>query len=206
MFVFVISIAAYLLVLGALDMVLLRNLGPTRGHTTVVTSLHPLLVLEATINRANYATPGPEQVAKYPALVGFYLTKPLATFSILSVVSSFLMLLFCSLFVRRIGAGDSPAMIWLKAKLRLAEQGAARTHAAPGSWARATRSPGARPTPAANSRPASSPATASSSSGSSDWACSSTTTTSTRTGRWARPTPRRAAPSRVARSSGSTLR
>ncbi|MFI4860868.1 MAG: ABC transporter permease [Phycisphaerales bacterium JB063] len=129
-FVFVISIAAYLVVLGALDMVLLRNLGPTRGHTTVLTPLHPLLVLEATINRANYTTPGAEQVAGYSALVRFYLTQPLATFSILSAVLSFLMLLFCSLFVRRLGAGDSKAMVWMKAKLRLAEQGAARTRSA----------------------------------------------------------------------------
>lgn len=129
-FVFVITIAAYLVVVGALDMVLLRNLGATRGHTTVLTPLHPLLVLQATINRANYTTPGPEEVAAYPALVRFYLGKPFAAFAVLTSVSSLLMVLFCSLWVRRIGAGDSKAMIWLKGKLRMAEAGAARTRRA----------------------------------------------------------------------------
>jgi ABC-type transport system involved in multi-copper enzyme maturation permease subunit len=129
-FVFVISIAAYLVVVGALDMVLLRNLGPTRGHTTVLTPLHPLLVLQATINKANYAPPGPEQLAQYPALVRFYLGQPFAAFAAITALLSVLMVLFCSLWVRRIGTGDSKAAIWIKAKLRLAEQGAERVRSA----------------------------------------------------------------------------
>ena len=128
-FMFVISIAAYLVVVGALDMVLLRHLGSglgARGQTTVLTPLHPLLVLEATINRANYATPGPEQVAKYPAVVGWYLARPFAAFSVLTAVSSLLMVLYCSLWVRRIGAGGGRLMAWVKGRLRLTGPGAAR--------------------------------------------------------------------------------
>lgn len=118
-FTFVISIAAYLIVVGALDMMLLRDLGPTPGHTTVLTAVHPLLVLEASINRANYTTPGAEQLAAYPGLIRFYLGNPFAAFATITAGSSLLMVLFCSLWVRRIGTGDSKLMIWLKSKLNL---------------------------------------------------------------------------------------
>ena len=118
-FVFVISIAAYLVIVGALDMVLLRNLG-TPGQTTLLTPIHPLLVLEASINRANYAPPGPEQIAGYPWPVRFYLGQPFAAFATLTAGSSLAIVLFCSLWVRRIGTGDSRLAIWLKAKLRVA--------------------------------------------------------------------------------------
>ena len=117
-FVFVISIAAYLVIVGALDMVLLRNLG-TPGQTNLLTPIHPLLVLEASINRANYAPPAPEQIAGYPAIIRFYLGRPFAAFASLTAGSSLAIILFCSLWVRRIGTGDSKLAIWLKAKLRL---------------------------------------------------------------------------------------
>ncbi|MEO0477642.1 MAG: hypothetical protein AAF085_16985, partial [Planctomycetota bacterium] len=118
-FAFVVSIAAYLVVVGALDMLLLRNLGPISGQTTVITAVHPLLVLEASINRANYSPPGAETLAAYPALVRFYLGQPFAAFATLTAGSSLLMILFCSIWVRRIGSGDSKLMIWLKSKLNL---------------------------------------------------------------------------------------
>ena len=117
-FTFVISIVAYLVVVGALDMIVLRQLGPA-NTTTVLTPIHPMLVLEASINRANYSPPGAEQLAAYPALVRFYLGKPFATFATLTAGSSLLIILYCSLWVRRIGAGDSRLMIWLKSKLRM---------------------------------------------------------------------------------------
>jgi len=129
-FVFVISIAAYLVVVGALDMVLLRNMGSGYGHTTVLTAVHPLLVLESVINRSNYSPPGPEQLAAYPGLVRFYLGQPFAAFATLSAGLSLSMVLFCSLWVRRIGTGDSKLVIWLKSKLRLAGNGAPRRHKA----------------------------------------------------------------------------
>jgi ABC-type transport system involved in multi-copper enzyme maturation permease subunit len=118
-FTFVISIAAYLVVVGALDMLLLRNLGPIPGQTTVLTAIHPLLVLEASINRVNYSPPGPEAIAAYPGIVRLYLGQPFAAFSIITAGGSLLMVLFCSIWVRRVGTGDSKLMIWLKAKLRL---------------------------------------------------------------------------------------
>ena len=118
-FAFVISIAAYLVVVGALDMVVLRQVGPA-NQTTALTSIHPLLVLDANINRANYSPPGPEQLSKYPGVIRFYLGQPFAAFSTLTAGSSLAIVLFCSIWVRRIGAGDSRLMIWLKSKLRLA--------------------------------------------------------------------------------------
>ena len=119
-FAFVVSIAAYLVVVGALDMLLLRKLGPTPGQTTVLTAVHPLLVLEASINRANYSPPGTETLAGYPALIRFYLGQPFAAFATMTAGSSLLMVLFCSIWVRRVGTGDSKLMVWLKGKLNLA--------------------------------------------------------------------------------------
>lgn len=127
-FAFVVSIAAYLVIVGALDMLLLRNLGPVGGHTTVLTAIHPLLVLEASINRANYTPPGAEQLAAYPGLIRFYLGQPFAAFATITAGSSLLMVLFCSLWVRRIGTGDSKFVLWLKSKLRV--QGDGRRHKA----------------------------------------------------------------------------
>ncbi|MFK7789566.1 MAG: ABC transporter permease subunit [Phycisphaeraceae bacterium] len=118
-FAFVVSIAAYLVVVGALDMLLLRNLGAAAGQTTVLTAIHPLLVLEASINRANYSPPSAETLAAYPGIIRFYLGQPFAAFTSITAGGSMLMVLFCSLWVRRIGTGDSKLMIWLKSKLNL---------------------------------------------------------------------------------------
>ncbi|MGB0766975.1 MAG: ABC transporter permease, partial [Phycisphaeraceae bacterium] len=102
---------------------LLRNLGATSGRTTVLTAIHPLLVLDASINRANYTTPSAEALVGYPGLIRFYLGKPFAAFATLTALSSLVMVLFCSLWVRRIGTGDSKLMIWLKEKLRVTTGG-----------------------------------------------------------------------------------
>lgn len=118
-FAFVVTIAAYLIVVGALDFMLLRNLGSTPGQTTVLTAVHPLLVLDASINRANYSPPGSEQLAAYPGIVRFYLGQPFAAFATITASSSLLMVLFCSLWVRRIGTGDSKLLLWLKKKLKV---------------------------------------------------------------------------------------
>jgi ABC-type transport system involved in multi-copper enzyme maturation permease subunit len=118
-FTFVISIAAYLIVVGGLDLLLLRNLGANPGTTTVLTAIHPLLVLEASINRANYTPPSPESLAAYPGIIRFYLGQPFAAFTTITAGGSILMVLFCSLWVRRVGTGDSKLMLWLKAKLNL---------------------------------------------------------------------------------------
>lgn len=118
-FAFVVSIAAYLIIVGSLDMMLLRNLGSTSGHTTVLTAIHPLLVLEASINRANYSPPGSAQLAAYPGIIRFYLGQPFAAFATITAGASLLMVLFCSLWVRRIGSGDSKLMLWIKSKLKV---------------------------------------------------------------------------------------
>lgn len=118
-FTFVISIAAYLIVVGALDALVLRHQGSQPGQTTVLTAIHPILVLEASIDRVNYSPPGAESLAAYPAPVRFYLGQPFAAFATLCTLSSLLMVLFCSLWVRRIGTGDSKLMIWVRSKLHV---------------------------------------------------------------------------------------
>lgn len=118
-FAFVVSIAAYLVIVGALDLLLLRNLSGAAGQTTLLTAIHPLLVLDASINRANYSPPGIETLAAYPGIIRFYLGQPFAAFTTITTGGSLLMVLFCSLWVRRIGTGDGKVMIYIKSKLNL---------------------------------------------------------------------------------------
>lgn len=105
-FVFVIAVAAYLVAAYALDVVLLRKLTATPKTTTWLTPLHPLLVLEASLNSANYRPPEPEMTALMPPLVGFYLGKPFAAFAILSTLVSLALAFFSALILRRIGQGE----------------------------------------------------------------------------------------------------
>jgi len=123
-FVFVISIAAFLLVTYAIDLLLLRRLPGAAGYTTVLTPLNPLLVLESFINRANYAPPAPESMAHLWGPVGFYLSRPFAAFAALTGVASLVMITGCGLVLRRIGQGEAAWWYTVKKRLRLATGGA----------------------------------------------------------------------------------
>ena len=128
-FTFVIVIAAYLVAAYALDAALLRRLPGAAGGmgmTTWLTPLHPLLVLEASLNRANYQPPGPEHLAAYPALIAWYLGRPFAVFATLSLLSSGALTLCSALALRRIGQGDPAWLIWLRKKLGLPVGGGER--------------------------------------------------------------------------------
>ena len=120
-YVFVIAIAAYLVGTYAIDQMIrlgassAATVGAVR-QTTWVTPLHPLLVLEASFNNANYRPPSAEDVADRAGLIAFYLSRPLAAFTAMTLISSCLMLLFCATQVRRLGQGLP--MIPLPAKLR----------------------------------------------------------------------------------------
>jgi len=128
-FAFVIAIVAYLIGAYALDAAVLRQLGGITGNTqttTWLTPLHPLLVLESTLNRTSYRPPGMEELSGYAAPLRFYLGKPFATFALLSLLGSATLIVTCSLAVRRIGQGESVWLMWLRKKLRLPAQGGER--------------------------------------------------------------------------------
>ncbi len=132
-FAFVIANLAFLLLLYLLDSMVLRRVNagtPWAGHTTWVTPLHPLLVLESAINRANYAPPGEELVGEMSGLVRFYLARPFETFLVWTGVLSGGLLVACSLGVRRVAQGESRAWRWVRLRLRLPAPGAERRRAA----------------------------------------------------------------------------
>jgi ABC-type transport system involved in multi-copper enzyme maturation permease subunit len=112
-FLFVIFVASYLVAAYAIDTLLLRRLLATAGQTTWLTPLHPLLVLEASLNSADYRPPAPETVAHLSGLARMYLTRPFATFVWWTSLASLLLVLLSALQVRRLGQGEAPA-IWLK--------------------------------------------------------------------------------------------
>lgn len=119
-FGFVVAIAAYLVAAYAFDAGILRQLQGAGNNTTWLTPLHPLLVLEASINTAKYSPPLPEQVAGYPALIQLYLGHPFTTFAIWTMSVSVLLVVASALVLRRIGQGESAWMQNLKARFRLA--------------------------------------------------------------------------------------
>jgi ABC-type transport system involved in multi-copper enzyme maturation permease subunit len=112
-FLFVIFVASYLVAAYAIDTLLLRRLLATAGQTTWLTPLHPLLVLEASLNSADYRPPAPETVAHLSGLARMYLTRPFATFVWWTSLASLLLVLLSALQVRRLGQGEAP-VIWLK--------------------------------------------------------------------------------------------
>lgn len=118
-FMFVILIAAYLVGAYLLDTTILRQLMPIENSVTWLTPLHPLLVLEASLNTANYSPPAPELLAGYSFPIRFYLGRPFMMFSILSIVSSFVMVAWCAIVLRSIGQGQGRWMSWLATVLRL---------------------------------------------------------------------------------------
>lgn len=106
-FLFVITTVGYLLVCYAIDVYVLRGrwtIGP--DGTTVLTPLHPMLVLEATLGGAHYRVPPPEAIAQHASLVRFYLGHPFATFSCLTILTSFILVLWSALRLRHLGQGE----------------------------------------------------------------------------------------------------
>jgi len=133
-FTFVIAVTAYLIGAYLLDTSLLRRLGPPKT-TTWLTALHPLLVLEASLNSANYRPPAPETLADMPALLRFYLSKPFAAFASLTALLSLLQVLFCAVVLRNVGQGEGHFLRWLKNQFRLSvEAGGERRRPARHVW------------------------------------------------------------------------
>lgn len=117
-FAFVIAIAAYLVGAYALDVVLVRRLDP-RPYTTWLTPLHPILVLESSITGTSYGPPPAELLANRPALVAWYLGRPFEVFMTWTLGGSALLIVGCSLFLRRMGQGAGAMPPWLLRVLRL---------------------------------------------------------------------------------------
>ncbi|MFA9477894.1 ABC transporter permease [Phycisphaerales bacterium AB-hyl4] len=138
-FMFVVAVGAYLIGAYALDVVLLRRVAAAADSTTWLTPLHPLLVLEASLNSANYRAPGPEVTGDLPWLLRFYLGRPFAAFAVLSLLGSAVLMVVSSLVLRQLpslGLGEPRWLRWLKRKLRLpvAEGGGERRRPGRDVW------------------------------------------------------------------------
>lgn len=126
-FTFVITVAAYLGMAYVADRLLLRD-GVT---TTWLTPFHPLLVLEASINAANYRPPAAETLAwsdgtAMPGWLRWSRANPLAVFATLSGVGSLLLLTFSAVVLRQVGKGESRVGRWVRRVLRLGPTGERR--------------------------------------------------------------------------------
>ncbi|MCC7193580.1 MAG: ABC transporter permease subunit [Phycisphaeraceae bacterium] len=106
-FLFVISIIGYLLVCYAIDAYILRGRWTVGvDGITVLTPLHPMLVLEATLGAARYRVPPPELIAHHSAWIRFYLGYPFAAFACLTSLASFVLVLWSALRIRQLGQGE----------------------------------------------------------------------------------------------------
>jgi ABC-type transport system involved in multi-copper enzyme maturation permease subunit len=129
-FLFVIVVAAYLVGGYALDRAL--RAAPAAGgprapeaRTTLLTPLHPLLALETTLRRSQYAPPPRRALQNDSALVRFYRGQPVAAFAATTSFVSLLLIVWSTLMVRR--AADASARLGaLRRWLRLGTAGERR--------------------------------------------------------------------------------
>ena len=117
-FVFVISIVAYLVTSYLLDLALLRPTTALANSTTWLTPLNPLLVMEAIASRANYQPPSTDTLGTYSALARWYLSHPFAAFATLALGASIALTVLSTLLLRRVAQTDEgvsgPARFWLR--------------------------------------------------------------------------------------------
>ena len=118
-FVFVIAICGYLVASYSADLLLLRRAAIVPNGTTWLTPLHPLLVLEASLNSANYRPPSPDKLAGYSDLAVFYLTRPFEAFALLSGLGSLVLMLWCAIRLRSVGQGEGRVQLAFRRWLRL---------------------------------------------------------------------------------------
>jgi len=116
-FTFIIVVAAYLIGAHEFDRLFLQDYFPKQ--TTWLTPIHPLLVLRSTMDTANYRPPMPETLGEMPAIVRFYMSRPFATFAILSGVTTMVMMIASAVVLRHLGQGGTLGLGWLKARLRI---------------------------------------------------------------------------------------
>ena len=116
-FVFVISIAAYLLGIYVFDRLILRVIdsGP---YCTWLTPLHPILVLESSL-LSDYRPPPLEELANLPAMLAWVRAHPFGAFTAWTLGGSAALVLGCAATLRRIGQGESKTWIAMTKLLRL---------------------------------------------------------------------------------------
>ncbi len=90
---------------------------PPMRRTTWVTPLHPLLVLRASIDSANYRPPRAEDLPDAHTLTRFYMTRPLAGFAIVTLTLSTVLVLFSATQLRRVAGGERPVVEGIKRAL-----------------------------------------------------------------------------------------
>ena len=106
-FVFVISIAAYLVATYLADRFGLRPNTAVPNSTTWLTPLHPLLVVEASLHSAAYMPPDADALGAYPRLARWYLSRPFAAFATLTGVASIVLIVWSTLILRWMAQGQS---------------------------------------------------------------------------------------------------
>ena len=133
-FFFVITVAAYLVVSYTLDSFVLRRVAAVAGlgaqGTTWLTPLHPMLVLEASLNSESYRPPAEDVLGGYSTITRFYLSRPFATFTMLSGLISVVLMAGSALWLRRVGQNQGKQGWWAAIAHRLGLQrnkGRART-------------------------------------------------------------------------------
>ena len=106
------------------------------GGTTWLTALHPLLVLEASLNRVDYRPPSPDDLAGRSAWVRLYMGRPLAAFAVVSLLASGGLTVISAVRLRRVGQGPSSSRWarWLRRWLGLSS-GAERRRPVRWVWA-----------------------------------------------------------------------
>ncbi len=108
-YVFVISIAGYLVASFLLDLFVLRAHAPRPASTTWLTPVHPLLLVEASIGSADYRVPSYDQLGQYPPLLRWYLSRPLGAFAAITCTVSAALLLVSTFVLRRLAQSEVSA-------------------------------------------------------------------------------------------------
>jgi len=122
-FFFVITVAAYLVISYTLDSFVLRRVATVAGAgaqgTTWLTPLHPMLVLEASLNSESYRPPSADVLGGYSAASRFYLSRPFATFTIMTGAISVVLMAGSALWLRRVGQNQGKRGWWAAMTHRL---------------------------------------------------------------------------------------
>ena len=139
-FVFIIAVAGYLLSAYAADQVLRQFQTPststaspvfsqgsaspsaTQGNTTWLTPLHPILVLEASLNKPDYRPPSPEEIAHLPSWLRVYRGNSLTAITVLSFGLSFALVSVSAMRLRSVAREGAARVGLFKRALRLGRQ------------------------------------------------------------------------------------
>ncbi|QDU70808.1 ABC transporter permease [Mucisphaera calidilacus] len=95
---FVIGVGGYLLLVYGIDLWLLRPLDVNRA--TILTPLHPMLVLTTSVSPATYQTPTTAELVGYPWIFAWYRAHPLTVFTLITAGLGTLMLLASTITMR----------------------------------------------------------------------------------------------------------